>query len=319
MMSSNAVKIVEVGPRDGLQNEAQPVSTEIKLELIARLAAAGLRTIEATAFVSPKWVPQMADHAELMRRLPQVAGVAYPVLTPNLQGFDAALAAGATEVAVFASASESFSQRNINCSVAESFARFRPVFDAARTAGVKVRGYLSCVIACPYEGPIAAGQVADTVARLFEMGSAEVSLGDTIGVGTPATVLRMLEAVAKQVSPTHLAGHYHDTFGMAVANVHASYDFGLRVFDSSVSGLGGCPYAKGASGNVATEDLVYLLHGLGAPTGIDLDRLIDTSAWISQTLGRAPGSKVTRALLTKRAQGESESPSLSPDERQQGA
>jgi hydroxymethylglutaryl-CoA lyase len=302
-MSLNAVKIVEVGPRDGLQNEAQPVSTEIKLELIARLAAAGLRSIEATAFVSATWVPQMADHAELMRRLPRVAGVAYPVLTPNLQGFEAALAAGATELAVFASASESFSQRNINCSVAESFARFRPVFDAARTVGVKVRGYLSCVIACPYEGPIAAGKVADAAARLFEMGSAEVSLGDTIGVGTPASVLRMLEAVAKQIASAQLAGHYHDTFGMAVANVQASYDFGLRVFDSSVSGLGGCPYAKGASGNVATEDLVYLLHGLGAPTGIDLDRLIDTSAWISQALSREPGSKVTRALLAKRPRG----------------
>ena len=299
-MNSNAVKIVEVGPRDGLQNEKRVVSTDTKLELIARLAAAGLRSIEATSFVSPKWVPQMADHAELMQRLPHVPGVVYPVLTPNLQGFEAAIAAGATEVAVFASASESFSQRNINCSIAESFERFRPVFDAARAAGVKVRGYLSCVIACPYEGPIAAAQAATVAARLFELGSHEVSLGDTIGVGTPATVLRMLEAVERQIAPAHLAGHFHDTFGMAVANVQASFDFGLRVFDSSVSGLGGCPYAKGASGNVATEDLVYLLHGMGAPTGIDLDRLVDASAWISQALGREPGSKVTRALLAKR-------------------
>jgi hydroxymethylglutaryl-CoA lyase len=302
-MSSTAVKIVEVGPRDGLQNEKQVVATDTKLELIARLAAAGLRAIEATSFVSPKWVPQMADHAEIMKRLLRAPGVSYAVLTPNLQGFDAALAAGATEVAVFASASESFSQQNINCSVAESFARFRPVFDAARTAGVKVRGYLSCVIACPYEGPIAADQVAAAAARLFELGCHEVSLGDTSGVGTPATVLRMLEAVERQIAPAHLAGHFHDTFGMAVANVQASFDFGLRVFDSSVSGLGGCPYAKGASGNVATEDLVYLLHGLGAPTGVDLDQLVDTSAWISKALGREPGSKVARALLAKRPLG----------------
>lgn len=301
-MSSNNVKIVEVGPRDGLQNEKQGVSTDTKLELIARLAAAGLRSIEATSFVSPKWVPQMADHAELMRRLPRVAGVAYPVLTPNLQGFEAALAAGATEVAVFASASESFSQRNINCSIAESFERFRPMFDAARAAGVKVRGYLSCVIACPYEGPVAAAAVAATAARLFDMGSHEVSLGDTIGVGTPATVLRMLEAVERQISHAHLAGHFHDTFGMAVANVQAAYDFGLRVFDSSVSGLGGCPYAKGASGNVATEDIVYLLQGMDASTGVDLDQLVDTSSWISQALSREPGSRVARAMLTKRAQ-----------------
>jgi hydroxymethylglutaryl-CoA lyase len=300
-MSSPTVKIVEVGPRDGLQNEKRVVSTDTKLELIARLAAAGLRSIETTSFVSPKWVPQMADHAEIMQRLKRLPGVAYPVLTPNLQGFEAALAAGATEVAVFASASESFSQRNINCSITESFDRFRPVLDAARREGVQVRGYVSCVVACPYEGTIAPAQVAETAARLFELGCYEISLGDTIGVGTPASVLPMLEAVAQRVAPAHLAGHFHDTFGMAVANVQAAHDFGLRVFDSSVSGLGGCPYAKGASGNVATEDLVYLLHGMGAQTGVDLDRLVDTSAWISQTLGREPGSRVTRAMLAKRA------------------
>jgi hydroxymethylglutaryl-CoA lyase len=300
-MSSASVKIVEVGPRDGLQNEKQVVATNTKLELIARLAAAGLRSIEATSFVSPKWVPQMADHAEIMQRLARVPGVAYPVLTPNLQGFEAALAAGATEVAVFASASESFSQRNINCSIAESFDRFRPVLDAARREGIKVRGYVSCVVACPYEGPIVPVQVAETAARLFALGCYEISLGDTIGTGTPASVLRMLDAVAQRVAAEHLAGHFHDTFGMAVANVQAAFDFGLRVFDSSVSGLGGCPYAQGASGNVATEDLVYLLHGMGAPTGTDLDRLVDTSVWISQTLGREPGSRVTRAMLAKRA------------------
>lgn len=294
------VKIVEVGPRDGLQNEKQTVTTETKLELIERLAQAGLTTIEATAFVSPKWVPQMSDHAEVMQRLQRHAGVEYPVLAPNLKGYEAAVAAGAKEVAVFAAASESFSQRNINCSIAESIERFKPVFAAARNDGIRVRGYISCVVGCPYEGPIAPAPVARVAAELYGLGSYEISLGDTIGVGTPASVLRMLEAVAKEVPSDKLAGHYHDTYAMAAANVHASYAFGVRVFDSSVSGLGGCPYAKGASGNVATEDVVYLLHGIGAATGVDLDRLVDTSAWIAARLGREPGSKVTRALLAKR-------------------
>jgi hydroxymethylglutaryl-CoA lyase len=293
---SNAVRIVEVGPRDGLQNEKLPVPTTIKLELIARLADAGLRDIEATAFVAPKWVPQMADHADLMRRLPRRPGVNYPVLVPNLQGLEAALEAGAREVAVFAAASESFSQKNINCSIAESLLRFEPVMAAARAAGVKVRGYVSCVVACPYEGPVAPARVAEVAARLQALGCYEVSLGDTIGTGTPATVLAMLETVAARVPLAQLAGHYHDTWGMAVANVAASYAFGLRVFDASVSGLGGCPYAKGASGNVATEDIVYLLQGLGADTGVDLAKLVEVSAWISGVLGREPGSKVTRAL-----------------------
>jgi hydroxymethylglutaryl-CoA lyase len=295
-MSDNRVRIVEVGPRDGLQNEKQPVSTDVKLELIARLADAGLRDIEATAFVSPKWVPQMADHADLMRRLPRRPGVSYPVLVPNLKGLEAAVESGATEVAVFAAASESFSQKNINCSIAESLIRFEPVMEAARAAGVKVRGYVSCVVACPYEGPVAPLRVAEVAARLHGMGCYEVSLGDTIGTGTPASVTAMLEAVAARVPVAQLAGHYHDTWGMAVANVAASYALGLRVFDASVSGLGGCPYAKGASGNVATEDVVYLLQGLGADTGVDLQRLAETSAWISGVLGREPGSKVTRAL-----------------------
>ena len=297
---SETVKIVEVGPRDGLQNEKQTVTTATKLELIERLGQTGLREIEATAFVSPKWVPQMGDHAEVMQQLKRRPGVNYPVLTPNIKGFEAAVAAGATEVAVFAAASESFSQRNINCSIAESLERFKPVFAAAKEQGIKVRGYVSCVVGCPYEGPIAPGPVADVSAQLYELGSYEVSLGDTIGVGTPTTVLRMLEAVSRRVPSERLAGHYHDTYGMAAANVHASYQFGLRAFDSSVSGLGGCPYAKGASGNVATEDVVYLLAGLGVQTGIDLDKLIDTSAWISSQLGREPGSKVTRAVLAKR-------------------
>ena len=297
----SAVRIVEVSPRDGLQNEARPVATGTKLELNERLVAAGLRSVEATSFVSSKWVPQMAVHAEVMAGLRPYPGVSYPVLTPNLKGFEAALAAGAREVAVFAAASESFSRRNINCSIAESIERFRPVFEAAQGTGVRVRGYVSCVVGCPYEGPVAPQRVAEVAARLVELGSYEVSLGDTIGVGTPTSVLRMLQAVAARVPVAQLAGHYHDTYGMAAANVHASYEFGLRVFDSSVSGLGGCPYAKGASGNVATEDVVYLLHGLGATTGVDLDRLVDTSAWISGSLGREQGSKVARAMLAKRA------------------
>jgi len=295
-----AVRIVEMGPRDGLQNEQQPVPLATKLELIARLADAGLREIEATAFVSPKWVPQMADHAELMRTLPRRPGVDYPVLTPNLQGFEAAVAAGAEQVAVFAAASESFSRKNINCSIAESIDRFLPVLDAARSRGLRVRGYVSCVVACPYEGPVAPQQVAEVAARLAEIGCDEVSLGDTIGVGTPATVTRMLEAVAARVPIKRLAGHYHDTWGMAVANVHASLQFGLRCFDAAVGGLGGCPYAKGATGNVATEDVVYLLHGMGFETGIDLDKLVDTAAWINEQLGREPVSRVARATLAKR-------------------
>lgn len=294
------VRIVEMGPRDGLQNEKQSVATATKLELIERLAAVGLRDIEVTSFVSPKWVPQMADQAEVMRGLRRHPGVNYPVLTPNLKGFEAAVAEGATEVAVFAAASEGFSRKNINCSIDESIARFVPVADAAKRLGVKVRGYVSCVVACPYDGPIAPQQVARVAARLHELGCYEVSLGDTIGVGTPGSVLRMLEAVAGQVPVARLAGHYHDTYGMAVANVHASYDFGLRVFDSSVAGLGGCPYAKGATGNVATEDVVYLLHGLGADTGVDLEALVDCGAWISAQLGRDSGSRVGRAVMSKR-------------------
>ncbi|MEF7613366.1 hydroxymethylglutaryl-CoA lyase [Aquincola sp. MAHUQ-54] len=296
-----AVRIIEVGPRDGLQNEKQVVTTATKLGLIERLAAAGVRHIEATSFVSPKWVPQMADHAEIMAGLPKLPGVHYPVLAPNMKGYEGAVAAGAKEVAVFAAASESFSQKNINCSIAESIARFEPIFAAARGDGVQVRGYISCVIGCPYEGPVAPAAVADVAQRLLELGSYEISLGDTIGTGTPATVLRMLEAVAAKVPTGQLAGHYHDTYGMGVANVHASYQFGLRVFDSSIAGLGGCPYAKGATGNVATEDVLYLLQGLGAETGIDLDKLVDAGAWISEALGRPTQSRVARALLAKRA------------------
>jgi len=242
----------------------------------------------------------MGDHDALMRALQRRPGVRYPVLTPNLQGLRAALEAGADEVAVFAAASEAFSKKNINCTIAESIERFLPVLAEARDRGVKVRGYVSCVIACPYEGAVAPQQVAAVAQRLADIGCHEVSLGDTTGVGTPASVQRMLEAVARHVPLQQLAGHYHDTYGMAVANVHASYQFGLRCFDASVGGLGGCPYAKGATGNVATEEVVYLLHGLGADTGIDLDALVDVAAWISSQLGREPVSRVARALLAKR-------------------
>jgi hydroxymethylglutaryl-CoA lyase len=286
-----SVRIVEVGPRDGLQNEKQQVPTDVKVELIARLGRVGLKAIEATSFVSPKWVPQMKDNTEVMARIERLPGVSYPVLTPNLKGFESALAAGATEVAVFAAASESFSQKNINCSIAESLARFEPLMKAASDARVKVRGYVSCVLGCPYEGDVEPEVVASVAARLFEMGCYEVSLGDTMGAGTPVKTQRMLEAVARQIPVGALAGHYHDTYSMAIANIHASLEMGVSVFDASVSGLGGCPYAKGASGNVATEDVVFLMNGQGIETGIDLPSLVECSLWISGLLGRAPGSK----------------------------
>ena len=295
------VRIVEVGPRDGLQNEKQVVPTDTKLELIERLGRAGLTAIEATSFVSPKWVPQMADAAEVMARLVRRPGVAYPVLTPNLKGFEAALAAGATEVAVFGAASESFSRKNINCSIAESLARFEPVMAAAAAANVRVRGYVSCVLGCPYEGEIRPAAVAEVAATLAGMGCYEVSLGDTIGSGTPLKTQRMLEAVIARVPVERLAGHYHDTYGMAAANIWASLEMGVAVFDASVGGLGGCPYAAGASGNVATEDVVWLLNGLGIDSGIDLDALVDCAAWISAALDRPPASRVARALLARRA------------------
>ncbi|ODP31570.1 hydroxymethylglutaryl-CoA lyase [Pandoraea sp. ISTKB] len=300
MHSEDKVRIVEVGPRDGLQNESRHIRTDIKLELIERLERSGLTCIEATAFVSPKWVPQMVDHSEIMARLTRKPGVSYPVLVPNLKGLEAAIAGGASEVAVFAAASEAFSQRNINCSIAESLNRFAPIFDAARREGVSVRGYVSCVVGCPYEGPVSPQRVRDVAGALLDLGCHEVSLGDTIGVGTPASIVRMLEAVTGRVPMSRLAGHYHDTYGMAVANVHASYVSGMRTFDASVSGLGGCPYAAGASGNVATEDVVYLMQGLGADTGVDLDSLVETSGWISDALDRTPASRVARALLAKR-------------------
>ena len=290
------VKIVEVGPRDGLQNEKQAIDTATKVELIARLGASGLKTIEATAFVSPKWVPQMADNAEVMRQITRLNGVTYPVLTPNLKGLEAALATGVTEVAVFAAASEAFSQKNINCSIDESIERFVPVIESAREHGVAVRGYVSTVVGCPYQGDVPPEKVAEVSKTLFDLGCYEISLGDTIGVGTPLKVQTMLAEVSKAVPMDKLAGHFHNTYGMAIANIYASLQMGMAVFDASVAGLGGCPYAKGASGNVATEDVVYLLNGLGIDSGVDLTSLVETAVWVSAQLGRAPASNVAKAL-----------------------
>jgi isopropylmalate/homocitrate/citramalate synthase len=290
------VRIVEVGPRDGLQNEPRELPAAVKLELIERLADAGLPAVEATAFVSPRWVPQMADHTEVLEGIRRKPGVSYPVLTPNLKGFEAARAAGATEVAIFGAASESFSRKNINCSIAESLERFRPVAEAARAHGIKVRGYVSCVLGCPYEGEIKPEAVAEVAGALLAMGCYEVSLGDTIGVGTPNKTKRMIEACAARVPIERLAGHYHDTYGQALANIYASLEAGVRTFDASVAGLGGCPYAAGASGNVATEDVVYMLHGMGIETGVDLGELVRIGRWICGVLGREPASKVNKAF-----------------------
>ena len=297
---NSAVRIVEVGPRDGLQNEPGEVPTDVKVELIERLADAGLPAVEATAFVSPKWVPQMADHTEVLERIRRKPGVAYPVLTPNLKGFEAARAAGATEVAIFGAASEAFSKKNINCSIAESLERFRPVVDAAKKEKIRVRGYVSCVLGCPYEGEIKPQRVAEVAAALYEMGCYEVSLGDTIGTGTPGKTKAMIEACARRVPLQKLAGHYHDTYGQALANIYASLEMGVATFDASVAGLGGCPYAAGASGNVATEDVVYMLNGLGVRTGVDLDRLVEIGAWICGILKKSSSSKAARALAAKK-------------------
>ena len=295
------VRIVEVGPRDGLQNEPKSVPTDVKVELIERLADAGLKAIEATAFVSPKWVPQMADSAQVMAGIRRRPGVAYPVLVPNMQGLDAAIAAGAAEVAVFGAASESFSRRNINCSIAESLERFRPVAKKARDRGMRVRGYISCAAGCPYEGEVRPRAVADLAGALADLGCYEVSLGDTLGVGTPGKVKKMIEAVAKKLPIGRLAGLYHDTWGQALANIYASLELGVRTFDSSVAGLGGCPYAKGATGNVATEDVVYMLEGMGVKTGVDLDKLVDCSRLASTLVGHEMPSKFYRAAVGARA------------------
>jgi hydroxymethylglutaryl-CoA lyase len=296
MTRPDSVRIVEVGPRDGLQNEARIIPSSVKIELIERLADAGVKYIETTSFVSPKWVPQMADHAEVLRGIRRLPGTVYSALIPNLKGFEGALAAGATEVAIFACASETFSEKNINCSIAESFMRFEPVLDAAKASGVRVRGYVSCVLGCPYEGPVEPDKVSDVAQKLFESGCYEISLGDTIGVGTANQTKTLLEVVSKNVPVAHLAGHFHDTYGQALANIYASLELGVRVFDASVSGLGGCPYAPGALGNVATEDLLYLLRGMGLETGIDMQRLIAAGAFICGHLGIQTRSRVAQAL-----------------------
>lgn len=295
------VRMVEVGPRDGLQNEATSVSAAVKIALIERLVDAGLRAVEAGAFVSPKWIPQMADSAEVLAGLERKPGVRYPVLVPNMKGYEAARSAGAEEIAIFAAASETFSQRNTNCSIAESFDRFAPVVAAAKRNGVAVRGYVSCVVDCPYEGTIAPAAVASVAHRLLDLGCYEVSLGETIGTATPARVQAMLSVVMEVVPREKLAVHLHDTYGQALANLMAALDFGIAVADSSVAGLGGCPYAKGASGNVASEDVLYLLNGLGIRTGVDLAKLAAAGRFICAELGREPASKVARALATKAA------------------
>lgn len=304
MRLPESVKLVEVGPRDGLQNERQIVPAAVKVGMIERLCDAGLPVIEAGSFVSPQWVPQMADSGEVLRAVlaspRRRRGVSFPVLTPNLRGFDAAVEAGARQVAIFAAVSESFSQKNINCSVSESLKRFAAVVDSASALDIPVRGYVSCVIACPYEGRIAPQKVAAVAQRLFEMGCHEISLGDTIGAGTPVRVQQMIEACAAVVPLDRLAGHYHDTYGMAIANVYASLEVGMAVFDSSIGGLGGCPYAPGASGNVATEDVLFLLQGLGIDSGMDMDALLIASEYIAQHLGRQPAAKAARALLSRR-------------------
>nr|WP_059392509.1 hydroxymethylglutaryl-CoA lyase [Pseudomonas toyotomiensis] len=294
-----SVRLVEVGPRDGLQNEKQPISVADKVRLVDDLTAAGLSYIEVGSFVSPKWVPQMAGSAEVFAGIQRQPGVTYAALTPNLKGLEAALEAKVEEVAVFAAASEAFSQKNINCSIADSLQRFVPLMEAAKAADVSVRGYVSCVLGCPYDGEIAPEQVASVARELYAMGCYEVSLGDTIGTGTPSKTRHLINVVGREIPRHLLAGHFHDTYGQALANIYASLLEGINVFDSSVAGLGGCPYAKGATGNVATEDVLYLLQGLGIETGVDMDKLIAAGQRICEVLGKANGSRVARARLSR--------------------
>ena len=294
------VKLVDVGPRDGLQNEKSPVPAAVKIELVHRLQDAGLREVEVTSFVSPKWVPQMADNAEVMAGIQRKPGVRYSVLTPNLKGFEAALASRPDEVVVFGAASEAFSQKNINCSIAESIERFAPVVEAARAAGIYVRGAISCAVGCPYEGEVAPERVAYVAQLMKQIGVQHVGVADTIGVGTPLKVQRATEAALQHYALDDVSGHFHDTYGQALANTLAALALGVWQFDTSVAGLGGCPYAKGATGNVATEDVVYMLHGMGIETGIDLDKLIDAGVYISDFLGRKTQSRAATAILNKR-------------------
>ncbi|MFT3779331.1 MAG: hydroxymethylglutaryl-CoA lyase [Ottowia sp.] len=294
------VKLIDVGPRDGLQNEKQPVPAAVKVELVRRLQDAGLREIEVTSFVSPKWVPQMADNAEVMAGIPRRADVCYSVLTPNLKGFEAARPTRPDEIVVFGAASEAFSQKNINCSIAESIERFAPVVQAARAAGIAVRGAMSCTVGCPYEGDVAPARVAYLAGLMKGIGVERVDVADTIGVGTPRKVRAAFEAALRHFGIDHVSGHFHDTYGQALSNTLAALELGVWNFQSSVAGLGGCPYAKGATGNVATEDVVFMLHGMGIDTGIDLDKLIDAGQYVSDFLGRGTGSRVATAVLNKR-------------------
>jgi isopropylmalate/homocitrate/citramalate synthase len=301
MALPKSVRIVEVGPRDGLQNESAVVPLAAKVTLIEALVAAGLTTVESGSFVSPKWVPQMGDTAEVMAAIHRVPGVRYPVLVPNLKGLEGALAAKVDEIAVFGAASESFSQKNINCSIAESLERFRPVVEAALAKGIRVRGYISCVLGCPYEGEVAPAAVAKVAKALADMGCYEISLGDTIGTGTPLKAQAMIRAVAAVVPVEQLAVHFHDTWGQALANILACLELGVAVVDSAVAGLGGCPYAKGATGNVATEDVVYMLDGMGIETGVDLAKLAAAGRAITAVIGKAPASKVAQVLAKQQA------------------
>ena len=294
------VKIVEVGPRDGLQNEATPISSSDKVALIEMLGDAGIEYIESGSFVSPKWVPQMATSTEVFEKINRKEGVTYAALTPNMRGFEGAMIVNADEVAIFGAASESFSQKNINCSIEESLERFAPIMQAAKKANIKVRGYVSCVLGCPYEGDIAPEKVASVADKLYKMGCYEISLGDTIGVGTPASVTKMLQAVSAHVPMDKLAVHFHDTYGQALTNIYAALQMGITVVDSAIAGLGGCPYAKGASGNVATEDVVYMLNGLGIKTAINFDKLLEAGWFISDKLDKAPISKVSNAYLANK-------------------
>ena len=294
------VKIVDVGPRDGLQNEKSPVPAAVKIELVHRLQAAGLTEIEVTSFVSPKWVPQMADALDVMAGMQRLPGVRYSVLTPNMKGFEAALPSKPDEIVVFAAASEAFSQRNINCSIAESIERFAPVVDAAKAAGIYVRGAISCAVGCPYEGEVAPAQVAMVARLMAGIGVQHIGVADTIGVGTPLKVQRAIEAALKHYGLNNMSGHFHDTYGQALGNTLATLQLGVWQFDTSIAGLGGCPYAKGATGNVATEDVVYMLHGMGIDTGIDLNKLVDAGQFISDFLGRKPNSRAATALINKR-------------------
>lgn len=301
MSLPDRVKIVEVAARDGLQNEKQFIDTDIKVELINRLAAAGFANVEATSFVSPKWVPQMADATQVMASITRQPNTLYSVLTPNLKGLEGAIASQADEIVIFAAASESFSQRNINCSIAESIARFEPVAEQAKQAGLLIRGSISCALGCPYEGEIATDAVIDVAKRLEALGCHELDIADTIGVGTPNKVYAVMRAVTEQIDPSKISGHFHDTYGQAIANIVAALNAGISIIHSSTAGLGGCPYAKGATGNVATEDVLYLLHNMGIQTGVDLDAVVDIGQWISVQLGRPSFSRAGNALAARKA------------------